>query len=351
MTETSSRDQMPPMRPRPTNPVGDGAATGSYLDWPAILAGGVFALALVFLLISFGSTIGLSLTSPYRGEGVSAGWLAIAAAIWFAWVMVTGFGAGGYLAGRMRKRAGDATAPEVEVRDGTHGLLVWATAVVLSSVLAAMGAGGLIGMGAVAVGSATDLATEAAEGADAEYLANVMLRGVDTQDTAETADTAATPAPATDTPTGDIASDEDTAAAPAQAQAQAQATQPEQQATAQPAIAPEVQQQIAMVLLRSITSGEMRDRDRSYLSRVVAANTDLDQEAARTRVDEVTAEIEATRAQAVAAVERARVTGVVFGFIAAATLLLGAIAAFLAATAGGRHRNEGLGFDVFARRS
>ena len=350
MTETSSRDQMPPMRPRPTNPVGDGAATGSYLDWPAILAGGVFALALVFLLISFGSTIGLSLTSPYRGEGVSAGWLAIAAAIWFAWVMVTGFGAGGYLAGRMRKRAGDATAPEVEVRDGTHGLLVWATAVVLSSVFAAMGAGGLIGMGAVAVGSATDLATEAAEGADAEYLANVMLRGVDTQDMAE-APVEDTTAPATDTPapTGAGTSDEDTAAAPAQAQAQA--TQPEQQATAQPAIAPEVQQQIAMVLLRSITSGEMRDRDRSYLSRVVAANTDLDQEAARTRVDEVTAEIEATRAQAVAAVERARVTGVVFGFIAAATLLLGAIAAFLAATAGGRHRNEGLGFDVFARRS
>ena len=311
MLETSPRRQTPPLHPLPADPAGDGAATGSYLDWPAVLAGGVFALALVFLLISFGGTIGLSLTSPYRGEGVSASWLAIAAALWFAWVMVTGFGAGGYLAGRMRKRAGDATAPEVEVRDGTHGLLVWATAVVISAILAAMGAGGLIGIGASAVGSAGSAVAEAAEGADAEYLANVMLRGAEAPETDGDAPAAATPR--------------------------------------QPAINPEVQRQVAMVLMRSVTSGEVMDRDRSYLAGIVAANTELDQDAARTRVDEVTAEIEATWASLVATVERARVTGVVFGFIAAATLLLGAVAAFLAATAGGRHRDEGLGFDAFAR--
>jgi hypothetical protein len=55
-------------------------AEGSYVDWAAILAGGIFALAISFLLIEFGASLGLSLTSPYGGEGVSAAWLAIAQA-------------------------------------------------------------------------------------------------------------------------------------------------------------------------------------------------------------------------------------------------------------------------------
>jgi hypothetical protein len=94
----------------------------------------------------------------------------------------------------------------------------------------------------------------------------------------------------------------------------------------------------------------MAERDSSYLAQVVAANSDLDPAAARTRVDEVNAEIAEARATALAAVERARVAGVVFGFIAAATLLAGAVAAFLAAAAGGRHRDEGLGSALFADR-
>lgn len=327
--------------------------TGSYLDWPAVLAGGVFTLALAFLLISFGGTLGLSLTSPYRGEGVSAAWLAIAAAVWFAWVMVTSFGAGGYLAGRMRRRAGDATGSEVEMRDGAHGLLVWATAVVVSSVLAAMGAGGLIGIGTSAAGSASDVAAEAVEAADPEYFANVMLRGMDAPDPASApagaeaaTDGAAAPADAAAGP-----ADEGATAPPATAPTPA--TQPGQaaeQAAPLRSVDPAVQQQIASIILRSIANGEMVERDRSYLAQIVAANTDLDPTAARARVDDVNAEIDAAGAQALAAVERTRVAGVVFGFIAAATLLIGAIAAFLAATAGGRHRDEGLGFDVLMKR-
>jgi len=58
----------------------------SYIDWAAILAGAVFALALSILLMSFGASLGLSLTSPYEGEGLSAVWATIAVGIWFAWV-------------------------------------------------------------------------------------------------------------------------------------------------------------------------------------------------------------------------------------------------------------------------
>lgn len=70
-------------------------ADSSYMQWGAKIAGSVLMLAFSFLLISFGASLGLSLTSPYRGDGVSGAWLVVVAGIWFAWVMVSGFAAGG----------------------------------------------------------------------------------------------------------------------------------------------------------------------------------------------------------------------------------------------------------------
>lgn len=95
----------------------------------------------------------------------------------------------------------------------------------------------------------------------------------------------------------------------------------------------------------------MADRDCSYLAQPVADNTDLDPQAALARVDAINGEIADARAAALGALEDARVTGVVFGFITAATLRIGAIAAFLAATAGGQHRDEGLGLHVLVARN
>ena len=319
-------------RPLPAGTARASTSEGPYVDWPAILAGGVFALALSFLLMSFGATLGLSLASPYRGEGVSAAWLAIAAGIWFAWVMVTSFGAGGYLAGRMRRRAGDATADEVQIRDGAHGLMVWATGALVSTVLAAAGAGGLLSVGASAVGTAAGTATDvAAEAASSDYFANVMLR----------TSVAGPEAAGTDAGTAPAADGEPVAPVGQQGtQATAGVT----------AIDPAVQQQIAGIIARSVTSGDMAQRDRSYIGQLVAANSDLDEQAARARVDEVLTEIDDARAAAIEVAEDARVAGVVFGFIAAATLLLGALAAFFAAIAGGHHRDDGLGLDFLTAR-
>ena len=301
---------------------------GSYMDWGVIVAGTVLALAIAFLLISFGASLGLSLTSPYRGEGVSAAWVAIAAGIWFAWVMVSSFGAGGYLAGRMRRRAGDATADEVNLRDGTHGLMVWATGALISTIIAASGLGGLLGAGASAVGMASDAASEAVS---ADYFANVMLRD-STQTSLDPADDTTEAAPMAD---GD--------APPFRAPQQSAA--PDTQS-----VDPQTQQEIAAIITRSAAQGEMPERDRSYLAQLVAANSNLDAQGARARIDEVNAEIDAARQSALDAVESARVAGVVFGFIAAATLLIGALAAFFAAVAGGKHRDDGLGWDALTTR-
>lgn len=308
-----------------TSPVAD----GSYVDWPAILAGAVLALAISFLLISFGASLGLSLTSPYRGEGVSPAWLSIAGGIWFAWVMVTGFGAGGYFAGRMRRHAGDAGPDEVEARDGAHGLMVWATGALVSTVIAATGAGGFLGAGASTVSTATDLSTEAAS---SEYFANLLLRH-DVDD------------PEAEVATGDMA--QSTEGASAAIPSRGQSAQDSAQILSAD---PTVRQEISSIIARSAASGEMAERDRSYLAQLVAANSVLDEAGARARVDEVNAEIDEARATTMTAIEKARVAGVVLGFTAAATLLIGAVAAFVAAAAGGRHRDAGLGLDVLTAR-
>ena len=320
---------IPTLHHQPTDASQELISTGSYVDWSAILAGGIFALAFSFLLFQFGATLGLSLTSPYLGEGVSASWLAIAAGIWFAWVIVSGFGAGGYLSGRMRRRADDAASPEVEMRDGAHGLMVWATGVLVGTVLAAIGVSGLLTAGAATVGPVSEAAAEAFP---SDYLANVMLRSDLDEPEINSADTAAPR--------------EDGSAAAVAGSGRAG----DRQGVGTEAVDPAIQQQIASVIARSVFSGEMADRDRRYLVQLVAANTALEPAAVRTRVDEVIAEIDEARVQAREAVEKARVAGVVYGFIVAATLLVGAVAAFFAATLGGRHRDEGLGFEALIAR-
>ena len=51
------------------------SADASYVDWPAIFAGTALAVALSFVLLTFGSAIGLSVASFEPGEGVSLRWI------------------------------------------------------------------------------------------------------------------------------------------------------------------------------------------------------------------------------------------------------------------------------------
>ena len=88
------------------------ALTGktSFVEWPAILAGAVLAAAISFVLLTFGTSIGLSLTSPWPGSGMSAKTVAAIAVFWVMIQQIGAFLAGGYVAGRMRARWTDAPA-------------------------------------------------------------------------------------------------------------------------------------------------------------------------------------------------------------------------------------------------
>ena len=106
------------------------------MDWPAIIAGAVLATAISFVLITFGSAIGLSMSSAEPGSGVSLSWLAIVAGLWLLWVQISSFLAGGYLTGRLRRRHGDATEHELDIRDGSHGLVMWALGLLVGAMIA-----------------------------------------------------------------------------------------------------------------------------------------------------------------------------------------------------------------------
>ena len=117
----------------------------SYVEWSSVLAGAVLALALSFILLQFGGLIGLSVFEPVQSDEKTR-WMVVAIGLWLFWVQLMSSMAGGYLAGRMRGPIGDSSGHESEVRDGAHGLLVWATctlviiaASAIASALASMG--------------------------------------------------------------------------------------------------------------------------------------------------------------------------------------------------------------------
>ena len=106
----------------------------SYVDWPAVIAGIFLASAISLVLLAFGSAIGLSFADFDAADDVNPIWIAIAAASWLLWVQISSFMAGGYITGRLRRRFNDATEHESDIRDGAHGLLVWAGALVVGAV-------------------------------------------------------------------------------------------------------------------------------------------------------------------------------------------------------------------------
>lgn len=316
----------------------------SYMDWPAIFAGIIVAAAISILLLTFGAAVGLSFTSFEPGEGVSPVWLAIAAGIWLIWVQVSSFMAGGYLTGRMRRRHGDATEHEVDVRDGMHGFVVWGGALLLGAFIAASGLGSAantVGAAAsTAVSTVADVAGSAAEDQDpTAYFVDTLFRPAATTETAE--------APAAEDPATPEPVAEDEATTPA-TPAPMRVTAP---VAAEPVeVSDAARAEAGRILTRSAVSGGWSDEDRARLVQLVAAETAMTEEEAAARVEQVEANIETVRTEAEDAAETARITGVLAAFLTAAALLVSAIGAYWAAQKGGQHRDEGTVFaDMFRR--
>jgi hypothetical protein len=326
--------------------------TTSYVDWPAIFAGIVLASGISLLLLAFGSALGLSFTDFRAREGASPVWIAIAAASWLIWVQVSSFMAGGYVTGRFRRRHHDATEDEVDIRDGTHGLLVWAGALILGAALAVGG----IGAAANAVGSAaatlTNAASNVAGGAAGAldpnaYFVDTLFRPTASGEAAAApaADAAATETPAatTEAPAADATAAAATTPTPAaMSEPSASTPAPAEDDTAVRAEAGRIFASAAM--------GELPEADRTYLAQLVADRTGMSDEEATARVAEVEQAMATARNEAAEAAEAARKAGIIAAFITAASILVSAIGAFWAAQKGGQHRDSNTVFPGVFRR-
>ncbi len=299
----------------------------SYIDWAAILGGAVVATAIATVFTTFGAALGLSAISADPGEG-SFNFAIILSGIWVVVTLVASYAAGGYIAGRMRRRVDQASADEVMARDMINGLVVWGVGMVIGAMLltnAATSAISAVGAAAGTVATAAGSAVGgAAEGAIAAAGA-MMPEGV-------TAD-----------PIGFVTNS-----------LMRPATADPLTATPQTLMA-----DAGAILANVVVTGEISDAERTYLESAVAAQTGLTPAEVTGRVDEALTAAQTARENAaqlaaeaeqtaIDVAEAARVTGILTAFLLAAAALVAAATSGIAAVRGGRHRDEGRLFGGFS---
>jgi hypothetical protein len=256
-------------------------ANTSAVSWSAVIAGTVAAAATSLILLALGSGIGLASVSPWPGSGTSATTFTVVTAIWLIVVQWVASGLGGYLTGRLRSKWVSTHTHEVFFRDTAHGLLMWALAAVLGTVLLGSAVSSAIGTGVRAAGTASSGGGNTAASAVNPYDVDTLFR-----------------------------SSRPDANAPA-SNASTEATR---------------------ILGKALTAGNMAAADRSYLAQLVADRTGLSQEEAQRRVDAVTI-------QAREAADTARKASAMASIYLALSMLIGAFIAGVAAAMGGRVRD------------
>lgn len=286
---------------RTVSPAATTAAPASFVEWSPVFAGALAAAAISFVLYSFGTTVGLSLASPWPNSGLPAKLVVALAVLWFVASQIGSFLAGGYIAGRMRSRWGEAAPHEVAFRDGLHGMLVWALGIVVGAVLVLTAAASLVRGGTEAVTRVASAVASAPAASDpVAYYADILLR-------------------------------------------------PRAAGAAQPApLDPQAREEVGRILQRSLLGGGVSESDRAYLAQIVGRRAGLAPEEAQRRVEETFAD--AGRAARQAA-DKARRAGIQTGLITAISLLAALAAAWWAAQQGGRHRDQSTAAGLFGRRS
>lgn len=299
------------------------------IDWAAILAGAVLAAGAGIVLNAFGAAVGLGTVSVGNPEESFDVWLAVSG-FWTVVTLVLTYLAGGYVAGRMRRRGDGAPDDETSVRDGVHGLVVWALGMIAMAWMAVS----VIGAVADTVGSVA--------GATAEAAGTTLAAGVEATGQAATGQGE----PALLGAIGDRLSRPDPAALGSAGSA------------AEPA---ELSRQSASILADVARTGEISDDDRNFLvaaaSRVSGVPPDVAEaraEAAVTAAQELRATAESTaaaaKAEAIAAAEAARKGAIMTAFLLAAASLAAAAAAVAGGVYGGAHRDENRFFSGLAFR-
>jgi hypothetical protein len=292
-------------------------SSSSAIAWGPIVAGAFAAATLTFILMLFGSGIGLTMVSPWSGESAGLAAIAVSTAVWLVVVQWLSAGVGGYLTGRLRTKWVGVRTDETFFRDTAHGFLAWAVATLLVVFVLGSALSAAVGTG---VQAASTVASGAAQGASAGAAANAGgasgasdMSGYFVDSLLRPADPARLAAPG----------------AEGNAEAAAQATR---------------------ILAASAAAGQMSDEDKTYLSQLVAARTGLSEADATARVDAVLAKAEEAKVKAQETADAARKAGATFALLGALSLVIGAFIASVAAALGGSQRDEDEALFVSARR-
>jgi hypothetical protein len=246
-----------------------------YLQWSPVIAGALAATAMSLILITFAAAVGLGVSSTAPTWRDASVALWILSGVYLILQAVVSFGFGAYIAGRICRFRVAAPTEEVETRDGLNGLAVWALAVVIGSLVAAF-----IGAAAANRPSAAGAQASAAEpllSYELDRLFRVARRA----------------------PNVDMRSD---------------------------------RAEAGRILLTSSSHDGVNTDDRAYLIQQVASATGVAANDAEKRVDTAIA-------NAKSAINRTRRSTIILAFSLATAMLLGAVAAWAAACAGGRHRD------------
>jgi hypothetical protein len=247
-----------------------------FLQWSPIVLGALAATALSFILVTFAAAVGLGVmsTAPTWRDASAALW--ILSGLYLIIQAVLSFGLGGYIAGRIRTSIVATVADEGEHADGLHGLGVWALAVVMGALLAALIAGAALPRSS----SGTAVQTGATEPLLSYELDRLYRAG-------------------RRPPNTDLSSE---------------------------------RAEAGRILLTASGRDGMSPDDRAHLIQQVSSTTGLAPADAERRVDSVIANSKI-------AITRSRRSTVILAFSVATAVLLGAVAAWAAACAGGRHRD------------
>lgn len=108
----------------------------SMISWSSVIAGALVATGVSFVLLTFGSAIGLASasTAPTWRDASAALW--ILSGIYLVLVAIVSFGLGGYMTGRLSPLGPSAEDPTDDLRSGFHGLTMWGLAIALGAMLA-----------------------------------------------------------------------------------------------------------------------------------------------------------------------------------------------------------------------
>lgn len=287
------------------------------VSWPAALAGAAAAAALALALLVLGVGLGLSAVSPWAEHGISAGTLGMSTIAWLALTQIAASGVGGYLAGRLRSHWHRLQTDEVYFRDTAQGLLSWSIATLATAALMGSAISNVAG---TALRQGNDAASSiGATSTDAITPASGPATGI-----------------AADSPSDPLGYwidalfriDPGATTAPA----------------AVPAAPPATRDEARRIVLHGLAQTRLSPADTAHLGLLVTQHTGMTQEAAQARVSDAFATLQKSIDDAAIDVrekaDQARQAAAYTSLWMFVALLAGAFVAAMAATYGGRRRDE-----------